>query len=169
MVHAEASWRRENGLDLPRIGQIIAAPGMGRHIGLLLPAVLENQGNDSQYYASQFAGRRFWYRDDRLAERADHRQVIFGQVWLGAMMAAGLEASGVSPRGIIGYSLGETSGMFGSGAWVDRDLMFERIQQSSLFTIDLCGFCRSAREYWSIDADDDFSWLLGVIQAPVAE
>ena len=58
--------------------------------------------------------------------------------------------------------------MFGSGAWRDRDLMFQRIKESSLFTIDLV-VCGAAREYWQLDPEEEFTWLLGRLQAPVAD
>ena len=74
----------------------------------------------------------------------DHRAVIFGQVATGCAVSDIVRSFGVSPAAYIGYSLGESAGLFASGAWHERDSMLLQMYDSTLFTDDLAGECRAA-------------------------
>jgi len=138
--------------------------GMGRDIACRWPDVLENLDRENGALASQFARARFWSDTD--SGPLGHQDVIFGQVWLGTFVSDVISGFGVRPDAIIGYSLGETAGLFASRTWRDRDLMLQRIQQSTLFTTELAGPCTAARQCWGLSSYVDVDWQVGVIQCP---
>ncbi|NOY14242.1 MAG: type I polyketide synthase, partial [Deltaproteobacteria bacterium] len=76
---------------------------------------------------------------------------------------------GIEPQAISGYSLGESSGLFASGSWRDRDGMLRRLRASTLFTEDLAGACKAARQLWGLSAKQKVDWTLGIVDAPAAE
>ena len=67
---------------------------------------------------------------------------------------------------MIGYSLGESAGLFSLRAWTDRDLMLQRMNASTLFTTDLAGRCDAVRRAWKLPASKTVDWVLGVIDRP---
>ena len=138
--------------------------GMGRDIACRWPEVLENLDRENGALASQFARSRFWADTDN--GLPGHQDVIFGQVWLGTFVSDVISHFGVRPDAIIGYSLGETAGLFATRTWRDRDLMLQRIQQSTLFTTELAGPCTAARQCWGLSSYVDVDWQVGVIQCP---
>lgn len=136
--------------------------GMGRDIACRWPQILERLDQENSALGSQFARARFWSENDTL--ELSHQDVIFGQVWLGTLVSDVIASFGVKPDAIIGYSLGETAGLFATRTWRDRDLMLKRIQQSTLFTKELAGPCTAARECWGLSSYVDVNWQVGVIQ-----
>ncbi len=70
---------------------------------------------------------------------------------------------------ISGYSLGESAGLFSSGAWRDRDGMLQRLRNSSLFTHDLGGECRAAQRVWGMKPGEKVDWLLGMVDLPAEQ
>ncbi len=112
-----------------------AFAGMGRELAAAFPGILARLDSQSERLRSQFGGKSFGRRGREMS----HRDAIFGQVWLGAMMGDVLGACGVKPEAVIGYSLGETTGLFATRAWRERDVMLERMEESELFTDELCG------------------------------
>ena len=62
---------------------------------------------------------------------------------------------------MIGYSLGETAGLFSTRTWTARDEMLQRIQESILFTEELAGPCTSVQKAWG--TNEPIDWALGVI------
>ena len=137
---------------------------MGRVAGLMHPDVLEEMDQENDRFASQFAQGRFWQDIDLTS--LSHQDTIFGQVWLGTMLSDVIRSYGVSPDAIIGYSLGETAGQFATRSWQTRDLMFDRMSASTLFTHDLTGPCDSVRRAWALQKDQTVQWQLGVVNRP---
>ncbi len=136
--------------------------GMGREAACAWPDVLERLDQENDYLASQFAGGRFWSASDGSAPSCE--EVIFGQVWLGTLISDILARHAVRPDAIIGYSLGETTGLFASRTWVGRDQMLRRMQRSSLFVRDLAGPFEAARRAWGItDEAVTIDWQAGVV------
>jgi len=137
--------------------------GMGRDTHARWPRFLARQDAENERLASQFAGGRFWTGIGPL----DHRAMIFGQVVLGTMMSdlvRGLLR--IHPHAILGYSLGETAGLFSTRTWSDRDEMLRRMRETTLFTHDLAGPCTAARLAWGAGADEAISWSVGVVDRP---
>ncbi|MDD2582868.1 MAG: type I polyketide synthase, partial [Desulfuromonadaceae bacterium] len=54
-------------------------------------------------------------------------------------------------------------------AWRDRDGMYTRMQESTLFTDDMAGECRAARQSWGLGEDEKVNWSLGVVKATADE
>ena len=73
---------------------------------------------------------------------------------------------GVKPSAVLGYSLGETAGLFALRAWTDRDEMFRRMEASPLFATELAGPCDAARRAWRLPAGETVRWLSGVVDVP---
>ena len=76
-----------------------------------------------------------------------------------------LGAFGVRPSAVIGYSLGEATGLFAMRAWKEgmRDEMLKRMDASTLFTSDLTGKCDAARKLWGLKAKENADWVVGVV------
>jgi len=138
--------------------------GMGREAAACWPEVLDQLDAENDRLADQFAGMKFWSYP--VTEEFSHRDLIFGQVWLGTLLGDIVTSFGVRPSAVIGYSLGETAGLFATRAWRDRDLMLRRIENSSLFTDDLAGACLAARQTWGLPETEAVDWLVGVVDCP---
>ena len=74
---------------------------------------------------------------------------MFGQVAVGTLVTDVLASLGVRADAMIGLSLGESAGLFGVRAWSDRDEMYRRIEESTLFDSDLAPpYDAARRAYW---------------------
>ena len=76
------------------------------------------QQAENDLLRSQFAPDQFW---DGVADDALPRELMFGQVAVGALVSDIVVSLGVRPNAMIGLSLGESAGLFGVRAWRDRD------------------------------------------------
>jgi len=137
--------------------------GMGQELGVAFPEVLEKLDAENQTLASQFAKGRFWQTQNNDDKELSHEEVIFGQVWLGTFVSDVVSSFEIKPDAVIGYSLGETAGFFSTRTWTARDEMLQRIQQSTLFTEELAGPCKSVQKAW--ETDQPIDWALGVVNA----
>ncbi len=138
--------------------------GMGRELGVAYPHVLEKLNAENESLASQFAKGRFWQDQNSKLNRdkeLSHEEVIFGQVWLGTFVSDVVSDFSIKPDAVIGYSLGETAGLFSTRTWTARDEMLQRIQESILFTEELAGPCTSVQKAWG--TNEPIDWALGVI------
>ncbi|MBI4676671.1 MAG: type I polyketide synthase [Elusimicrobia bacterium] len=150
--------------------------GMGVGVGTQWPEVLRRQDAQNARLKDQFLPESFvpWRRswpdgwETRALEKLsrDHRGMIFGQVAHGVSLSDLVRSLGVAPEAVIGYSLGETAGLFALRAWKDRDMMLRRIERSSLFVSDLAGRCDAARKTWGLAAHEAVDWVLGVVDRP---
>jgi PfaB family protein len=137
--------------------------GMGQDIACHWPKILNHLESENNNFESQFASSRFWNDNN---SSLTHEDVIFGQVWLGTFVSDVVSSFGIKPDAVIGYSLGETAGLFATRSWTDRDLMLERMKQSSLFKTDLAGPCESAKNCWGLSNHINVDWQVGVINCP---
>ncbi|MEQ8762578.1 MAG: beta-ketoacyl synthase N-terminal-like domain-containing protein [Planctomycetota bacterium] len=151
----------------PGSGQHYA--GMGRRIGIEYPDVLRRQQLESWRLRSQWLPDVFWsHRGDQELDAA-HEAVIFGQVAFGTLSSDLVRHFGIEPDAAIGYSLGESAGLFSMRTWSDRDDMLSRIRASKLFKSQLAGDCSAAREVWNLRDEEDVDWTLGVVDRPASE
>ena len=144
--------------------------GMGNQLALAFPDVAAALDASTGTLASQSVPslirpwradwRSDWRRDAERKLTDEPQRLIFGHVSHGILVSAVLQRLGVRPDAIIGYSLGESAGLFSSGAWRDRALMFARVIQSPLFTHQLAGECTVAREAWDVPTAD---WFAAVV------
>ena len=142
-------------------------PGMGMELFSRWPEILRNQDTDNLYLRKQFQPDLFWNGAPTSEINTNHRAVIFGQVATGCAVSDLVRSFGVMPSAVIGYSLGESAGLLALRAWQDRDGMYTRMQESTLFTHDMAGECRAARQVWGLGPDETVTWSLGVVAAPV--
>ncbi|MDY6822583.1 MAG: beta-ketoacyl synthase N-terminal-like domain-containing protein [Thermodesulfobacteriota bacterium] len=147
--------------------------GMGREIGVTFPEVMRMLDADARklkdrflpasYYPWRHSWAPGWEEDARRKIAADPLTMIIGQVSHGGLMTAVTRQFGVSPEGVIGYSLGESAGLFATGAWRQRSEMLDRMRNSDLFTTQLAGPCNAAREVWHVPPDEDVDWRVAVV------
>ncbi|MEE8495367.1 MAG: beta-ketoacyl synthase N-terminal-like domain-containing protein [Xanthomonadales bacterium] len=137
---------------------------MGRELALQWPAVLDRLNRENDSLGSQFAQGRFW--QDSAATELDHAAVIFGQVWVGTLVSDMVAQFGLQPDAVIGYSLGETAGLFSTRTWTDRDEMLHRMRTTDLFTRQLAGPCQAVRESWGLEESESVDWLIGMVGRP---
>ncbi len=141
-------------------------PGMGLELSARWPEILRRQDAENRRLHDQFQPELFWNGTAGTELDSDHRAVIFGQVATGCAVSDLVRSFGVEPMTVIGYSLGESAGLFSQRAWRDRDLMLARMQDSTLFTNDLAGECRAAQRAWQLPEGTGVSWSIGVADVP---
>ncbi|MCG6907217.1 MAG: hypothetical protein LJE63_11430 [Desulfobacteraceae bacterium] len=147
--------------------------GMGRAIGVRWPEVLRRMDAATAHLKSQMLPdailprRSAWgpgWEKAALAQlAADPLKPIFGQVVHGGLMTNLVRRFMPAPDAAIGYSLGESAALFALGAWPDRGQMLARMAATDLFSTQLAGPCRAARQAWGISADQPFTWTVAVV------
>ncbi|PIU20142.1 MAG: type I polyketide synthase, partial [Elusimicrobia bacterium CG08_land_8_20_14_0_20_59_10] len=150
--------------------------GMGRELWVQWPEIIRRQDSENGYLCSQMAPSSFapwrllwnsgWEAETEREISDDYKSMIFGSVAHGTAVSDLMRSLGVQPSYIIGYSLGETAGLFAMRVWNARDEMLRRINGSSLFVSDLAGPCDAARRFWNLPKDEKVDWVLGVIDRP---
>ncbi len=141
--------------------------GMGRRLLLEFPEVAAAQEERHGHLRSQLQAELCW-NTDAASLGADARGLILAQVTLGTLASDAVRRFGVEPAAVIGYSLGETAGLFALGAWQDREGMLERVAQSPLFLTELTGPARAVARRWGVSEETPVEWSLGVVQADAA-
>jgi len=150
--------------------------GMGRELWTQWPEIPRRLDAENGYLRGQMVPNRFvpwrmlwnegWQEETELEIIDDYKAMIFGSVAHGTAVSDLIRSLGVGPSHVIGYSLGETAGLFATRAWTARDEMLRRINESSLFVSDLAGPCDAARRFWNLPKDEKADWVLGVIDRP---
>jgi len=150
--------------------------GMGKSIGVLWPEILRTMDAETLQLKTQFLPdcyipwRTSWPPGWETAahERivSDPLNMIFGQVVHGGVMANLIGSFGIISDAVIGYSLGESAGLFAVGAWPDRGQMLKRMLSTDLFTTELAGPCNAAHRAWKIPFDEDINWCAAVVNRP---
>ena len=141
-------------------------PGMGMEFSARWPEVFRRQDEENLHLRGQFQPELFWNGASQAELDDDPQSVIFGQVATGCVTADLVQSFGVRPEAAIGYSLGESAGLFALRAWKDRDGMLARMQGSTLFTDELAGECWAVRRAWELPEDQVVTWSIGVVEAP---
>jgi len=147
--------------------------GMGRQTGVLWPEILRRMDRQTDTLKSQLSSRHYvphrnswetgWEHEahDRIA--ADPVHLIVGQVTYGCLVYDLLKEFRLLPDAVLGYSLGESAALFGTGAWPDRGIMLERMRATNLFRTELAGPCHAARRAWNIPSNEEVNWSVAVI------
>ncbi len=141
---------------------------MGRELFVQWPEILRRQHQENLYLRRQYRPDCFWDIDrgheDAVSQKCrDRRAMIFGHVSLCTGVSDLVQTYGIKPNFVVGYSLGETAGLFALRAWSSRDEMLVKIQESTLFTKDLAGECRAARRHWKWPRNKKLDWVLFTI------
>jgi len=153
--------------------------GMGRTLAVQFPDVMCRMDTQTESLHSQLLPH--WY-DPRRTDwsegwqseaygelTADPLRTIFGQVLFGGQMTMLLQDFGLTPDAVLGYSLGESAGLFALGAWPDRGQMLERLAVSNLFKTQLAGSYQALRQAWSLPGDTPVDWRVAVVNRPADE
>ena len=147
----------------PGIGNQFAA--MGRALSAHWPEILRTQDQENRFLRAQLAPGTFWNSDP--PERfVDQRAPILGQVSVGTIVSDWLRSCGIVPAAMIGYSLGESAGLFALRAWTERDEILERLVASPLFRTELAGPCDAARRAWGLAEGKPVEWRAGIVACP---
>ncbi|SEA74610.1 PfaB family protein [Desulfuromusa kysingii] len=140
--------------------------GMGRELSALWPEIYRQQDKHNQYLADQYLPEYFWKQELAEATQDNHNALVISHVAQCTALNDLLRQFGIQPQMISGYSLGESAGLFSSGAWKDRDGMLQRLHESPLFTEELAGECRAAKRTWGLRSDQSVDWVLGMVNLP---
>lgn len=150
--------------------------GMGREIGVYWPEVLRRMDRKTPQLMKQLVPECYvpfrtswapgWEEEAQEKIVSDPLNMIFGQVVHGSLVAGLIKDFGIKPSAVIGYSLGESAGLFAMGAWSDRDAMLERMLDTDLFTRELAGPCNAVRNAWNLPLDEDINWCAAVVNRP---
>ncbi|MGD9234539.1 MAG: beta-ketoacyl synthase N-terminal-like domain-containing protein, partial [Desulfobacterales bacterium] len=150
--------------------------GMGRGIGVLWPEILRNMDADTLRLKTQLIPECYvpwrtswetgWEKEALEKIVSDPLNMIFGQVVHGSMMTRLVKQFKIKPDAVLGYSLGESAGLFATGVWPDRGQMLKRMLNTDLFRTELAGPCHGARKAWNIPADEDMNWCVAVVNRP---
>lgn len=131
-------------------------PEMGKEICYLFPEILNRQSKENMFLRSQILPEKFWNKD----AKPGLKDCIFGQVTFGTIMSDLMQMFSIKPDAVIGYSLGESAGLFSLRAWQFRDEMLKRTNESTLFNGELTSPFIAAQKTWDTDEAD---WLVGVV------
>ncbi len=150
--------------------------GMTSALGAQWPEILRRQDAENGHLRDQMTPARVtpwrlafapgWEARAESELNANYHALIFASVAHGTVASDLLRSFGVEPTAVVGYSLGETAGLFATRAWTSRDEMLRRMKSSSLFTSELAGPCDAARRFWRLPADEKVDWVLGVVDRP---
>ncbi|MDT8316522.1 MAG: beta-ketoacyl synthase N-terminal-like domain-containing protein [bacterium] len=143
--------------------------GMGRELSARWPEIYRSQDGKSEYLAGQFLPQHFWQKSLAESIHDDHNRLVIGQVALGTAISDLARSFGLKPQAVIGYSLGETAGLFSFAAWRDRDGMSKRLGDSTLFTEELAGECRSVAKTWGLKPGEKVDWVMGIVDTPAGD
>jgi acyl transferase domain-containing protein/3-hydroxymyristoyl/3-hydroxydecanoyl-(acyl carrier protein) dehydratase len=147
----------------PGIGNHFA--GMGRALSAHWPEVFRALDAETLRLRTQLAPGAGWDSAD-VPAFADHRAPILAQVVTGTAVTDLLRTFGVVPDAVIGYSLGESSALFATRAWADRDAMHDSLDASPLFRTELCGPCDAAQHAWGLAPGEPADWAAGIVPYP---
>ncbi|MBW2605363.1 MAG: type I polyketide synthase [Deltaproteobacteria bacterium] len=150
--------------------------GMGRGIGVLWPEILRKMDADTPQLKTQLipecyvpwrtSWEKRWEKKALKKIVSDPLNMIFGQVVHGSVMTRLVRQFGLEPDAVIGYSLGESAGLFAMGVWPDRGRMLEHMLGTDLFRTELAGPCNAARKAWKIPDNEDMDWCVAVVNRP---
>ena len=168
VLSLRADGRRVFRADEPLQGELaFVFPGSGAHFSGMGRALLRDFPFGLKHAAlERLFDKDFCFQKNAHQMAQDHVRLILSQVTLGTLASDAVRAFGVEPNAVIGYSLGETAGLFALGAWTEREKMMERVRSSPLFTEDLAGPCTAAQKTFGSDVVD---WCLGVVGATKEE
>ncbi|MDM8550977.1 beta-ketoacyl synthase N-terminal-like domain-containing protein [Desulfobacterales bacterium HSG2] len=147
--------------------------GMGRGIGVYWPEILRKMDAETPQLKTQLVPECYvpwraswapgWETEAYKKIISDPLHVISGQVVYSGIVADLVRSFAIKPSAVIGYSLGESAGLFAMGAWSERGEMLRRMSDTDLFTTELAGPCWSARKAWNLSPDEEVNWRVAVV------
>ena len=97
---------------------------------------------------------------------SDPLNMIFGQVVHGGVMANLIRSFGIISDAVIGYSLGESAGLFAMGAWPDRGQMLKRMLPPICLPPNLPARAMRRASCMENTIDEDINWCAAVVNRP---
>ncbi len=142
---------------------------MGSELSALWPGVYARQELENRRLADQYLP--WLLRREQLdgSLEDNHNALVISHVALCTALSDLVRSFGIEPRLVSGYSLGESSGLFATRAWRDRDAMLQRLESSRLFVDELGGPCKAARRIWNLPKEIAIDWHLGIVNLPEAK
>lgn len=150
--------------------------GMGRGMGTQWPNILDELDNETPHLKSQMLPEYYipwrsswvpgWENESNEKIAADPLNMIFGQVSHGRLVSRLIRSFGIHPDAVIGYSLGESVGLFSMNVWPNPGYMLDRMLSTELFRTNLYGPCNSLRKAWNVPLDKQIHWVVGVVNRP---
>ncbi len=140
--------------------------GLGRRLAMRFPHLMGKLEDGVERLADHFQSNVFWAQSHR---EPSPLQGILGQVSFGHLGALVLSQFNILPQAVIGYSLGETTALMATGAWPEREKLYEDFVKSPLFTRELAGEYRAARRLWNWPEGRPFRWAAGVLPCPAED
>ena len=147
--------------------------GMGRDVSVLWPEIFRKMDFETEelktqllpalYVPQRCSWENGWETHAEALLNKDPTHMIFGQVVYGGMMTHLARLFGLHPQAVIGYSLGESSGLFALNAWPDRGVMLKRMQSTNLFKTELAGPCHALRAAWQLPDSVPADWVVAVV------
>ncbi|HAA58590.1 MAG TPA: hypothetical protein DCE42_27760, partial [Myxococcales bacterium] len=121
--------------------------GMGRELGLRWPQILHELDAETERLRTQLVTDKTtpwradwpssWRKEAKEELLSDPHNTIFSQVVHGGFVTRVMRGFGLEPDAMIGYSLGESAGLFALEVWQDRCEMLNRILASPIFRKEL--------------------------------
>jgi PfaB family protein len=150
--------------------------GMGREFGVQWPEILRRMDVDSRELKAQFfpcdsipwrtLWQAGWSKNVSKKSSSDLLNMIFGQMAFGGLVSNLMLDFNIKPSAVVGYSLGESIGLFALNVWPDRGEMLKRMRETDLFKTELCGPCHAARKAWQVPTEEEVDWCVAAINRP---
>ncbi len=149
--------------------------GMGKEIGVQWPEILRKMDSDTQQLKALFFPNRpipretsavpVWDQNINENNDSDLLNRILGQMAFGDLVSNLMMDLNIRPSAVIGYSLGESIGLFAMNAW-HRVEVLKRMRETGLFRTELCGPCNAARTAWQVPPGETVDWCVAAINRP---
>lgn len=140
--------------------------GLGRRLAMSFPNLMGKLEDGVHRLADHFQSSTFWGHGHREFTAV---QAILGQVSFGLLGAQVLKQFNILPQAVLGYSLGETTALVATGAWNEREAIYDGLTKLPLFSKDLAGEHLAARSFLKWPKDKTFRWLTGVLPRSTEE
>jgi len=144
-------------------------PFQGRELGFAFRHILDKIDKESLRLEDQFQPQLYWNQPDKAEMDKDPHGLIIGHVTYCFFVTELLRCSEVIPGNIIGYSLGESSGLIAQRIWPDRDAVLQKLEQSTLFTEALGGPCTVLLSEWELPPGVFPNWQMVIVNISADE
>lgn len=138
-------------------------PFLGREPAYMFRHILDELSRESLQLKNMFVPEIYWCEPDKTVMDENAHGLIIGHVMYGFFISEILRRAGVVPDAVIGYSLGESTGLVAQRIWADRDRILNTLQKSDLFIDGLAGACTVLADAWNISEP---KWRVCIVNLP---
>lgn len=153
--------RQETAFVYPGSGS--HRPYLGRDLSFRFRHIMDDLNRSSQRLKDQFQPTLYWNTSDRTQMDLDAHGLIVGHVTHCFFLTELLRRSGAIPGAIIGYSLGESTGLVSQQIWPDRDAVLQKLESTNLFTEALGGPCTALLAEWELPPGVYPEWNMAIV------